>query len=132
MKPEVIVHNLRQAKAALMAGNEAGCEIQLKSAPGAAAYAGVGYLQALGEAAGQALIVDCDEDAGLVMAALRAGCLRLAFSGLDDTWHRLSQMASSKGAEIRGPMDQSPPCLALSPEDDGTVIRSWIRSKPEV
>ena len=74
-----MVHHLEQARAALAAAAEAGCAIELRSAPGAAGYAGVGYLKALGEQAGQELVIDCGEDAGLAMAALRTGCRRLAF-----------------------------------------------------
>ncbi|HSA80461.1 MAG TPA: hypothetical protein VLE23_06535, partial [Geminicoccaceae bacterium] len=49
---EVGIHDLGQARAALAAAAELEVAIQLRSAPDAAAYAGVGYLQALGAAAG--------------------------------------------------------------------------------
>ena len=78
-----MVHHLEQARAALAAAAELGCAIELRSAPGAAGYAGVGYLKALGDEVGHELLVDCGDDAGLVMAALRTGCRRIAFSGSD-------------------------------------------------
>src|SRR5690606_22158447 len=59
----VVVHHLEQARAALRATAEAGCAIELQSAPGAAGYAGVGYLKALGDQAGRELWIDCDDDA---------------------------------------------------------------------
>lgn len=132
MTPEVIVHHLAQAKAALRVAEAVGLDIQLRSAPGTAAYAGVGYLHALSEAAGQTLIVDCDDDAGLVMAALHAGCRRLIFSGSVDTWRRLNNMAVDLNADIRDPLDQLPPCLTLSPDDDDRAIRTWLTSIVEI
>ena len=126
MRPEVIVHHLDQAENVLRAAEEAGAQIQLRSAPGAALSAGVGFLHALGEAVGQELLIDCDDDAGLAMAALRAGCRKLVFSGTDDQRQRLSQMATRYRAKIRGPADRSPPCLALSPDDDATALQAWL------
>lgn len=129
MWPEVIIHDLPQAKAALRAAHDLGLEIRLRSAPGAAGYAGIGYLHALGEAAGHPLLIDCDDDPGLVMAALRTGCQQLVFAGASDIERRLSEMAERHGATIRGPSDRQPPCLALSPADDDRLIRSWLLSR---
>lgn len=126
MLPEVIVHHLDQAKAALCAADQAGREIQLRSPPGAAASVGVGFLHALGKAVGHEFLIDCDDDSGLVMAALRAGCRKLVFSGGNDERRRLSQIAGRYRAEIRGPADRSPPCLALSPDDDAIMLHVWL------
>ena len=126
MPLEVIVHHLDQARNILYVADQAGRKIQLRSAPGAAQSAGVGFLHALGEAAGQELLIDCDDDAGLVMAALRAGCRKLLFSGSDDELRRLNQIATRYRTEIRGPADHSPPCLDLSPDDNATVLQAWL------
>ena len=115
-----MVHHLEQARAALAAAAEVGCAIQLRSAPGAAAYAGVGYLQALGEQAGQELLIDCGDDAGLVMAALRTGCRRLVFSGSDEIGRRLADMAEQLGAELLAEA-HAPDILILQPEDDAAA-----------
>ena len=115
-----MVHHLEQARAALAAAAEAGCAIQLRSAPGAAGYAGVGYLQALGEQAGQELLIDCGDDAGLVMAALRTGCRRLVFSGSEEIWRRLHDMAGQLGAELLAEA-HAPDMLILQPEDDAAA-----------
>ena len=105
---------------------ELGVAIELRSAPDAAAYAGVGYLKALGDLAGQELRIDCGEDAGLVMAALRTGCRRLAFSGRADLALRLADMAAQLGAEFRH--EHTPPaCLDLAPDADaGPACRAWL------
>lgn len=104
---QVVVHDLEQARAALAGAAEVGAPIELRSAPDAAAYAGVGYLAALGELAGQELRVDCGDDAGLVMAALRTGCRRLAFCGPAGIALRLADMAAQLGADFRHERDRS-------------------------
>lgn len=130
VRPEVVVHHLGQSKTALCAANRLGVDIQLRSALGAAGSVGVGYLQALGEAIGHELVIDCSDDAGLVMAALRTGCRTLIFSGSDEEQRRLEQMAGRVGATLRGPADRSPPCLVLSPDDDDDgVVSSWLEAR---
>ncbi|MGI9508338.1 MAG: hypothetical protein ACR2QJ_03190 [Geminicoccaceae bacterium] len=131
MLPEVIVHHLDQAEAALRAAGEAGKKIQLRSAPDAAASAGVGYLRALGDAAGQDLLIDCGDDAGLVMAALRSGCHKLLFAGSSDERQRLNQIAAHCRAKVWGPSDLSTLQLALSPDDDAKAVLSWLKQEAE-
>lgn len=126
MTTEVIVHHLAQAKAVLQVAKEFDLKVQLRSNPGAAAYAGVGFLKALGDAIGQDLIVDCDDDPGIAMAALRSGLKQLLFSGPADLTLRLSQMAARYGGQIRGRDDASSPPVMLSPDDDESRIRSRL------
>jgi hypothetical protein len=125
--PQVVVHDRAQAEAALAAAAEVGCEIWLRSAPDAASYAGVGYLKALGDALGHEIVVDCGDDAGLAMAALRTGCRRLAFSGPAAVSQRLGEMAAEVGAWYRHET-QAPGVLCLSPDDDArSRCRAWLR-----
>ena len=116
-----MVHHLEQARAALAAAAELGCVIELRSAPGAAGYAGVGYLKALGEEVGHELLVDCGDDAGLVMAALRTGCRRIAFSGSAELARRLRDMAEQQGAVLVTGA-QATEAVMLQPEDDAAVV----------
>jgi hypothetical protein len=118
---QVVVHHLEQAQTALAAGAEFGCAIELRSAPGAAGYAGVGYLKALGDELGRELLVDCGDDAGLVMAALRTGCGRIAFSGSDELGRRLGDMAEQLGAVLVVEA-QAPEAVILQPEDDAAAV----------
>jgi hypothetical protein len=118
---QVVVHHLEQARGALAAAAEAGCAIELRSAPGAAGYAGVGYLKALGEEVGHELLIDCGDDAGLVMAALRTGCRRVAFSGSDELARRLGEMAAQLGAVLITET-QAPELVMLQPEDEGDAV----------
>ena len=122
-----MVHHLEQARAALTAAAELGCAIELRSAPGAAGYAGVGYLKALGAQAGHEMLVDCGDDAGLVMAALRTGCRRIAFSGSDELGRRLGDLAEQLGAVLVVEA-QAPEAVMLQPEDDaGATLRARLR-----
>jgi hypothetical protein len=116
----IVVHDLEQARGALDVAAEAGCAIELRSAPGAAAYAGVGYLRALGAAAGQELLIDCGDDPGIALAALRAGCRRLAFSGAAEVARRLVEIAEQLGAVLMLETT-APEVLALAPEDDAAA-----------
>lgn len=124
---QIVVHDVRQARAALAAAKEIGVPVQLRSAPDAAAYAGVGFLQALGEAAGHELVIDCGDDAGLVMAALRTGSRKLAFSAADTAVaKRLEEMAADAGARLE--VETLPPhALRLEPgQDAGAAFRRWL------
>jgi hypothetical protein len=124
--PQVVIHHLEQARGALAAAAELGCAIRLRSAPGAAAYAGVGYLEALGRAVGHEILIDCGDDPGIAMAALRAGCRRLAFSGAAGTARRLGEMAEQAGA-ILVHERPAPDALDLTPDDDAaSACRSWL------
>jgi hypothetical protein len=127
---EVGVHDLGQARAALAAAAELGVAIQLRSAPDAAAYAGVGYLQALGAAAGHELLIDCGDDPGLVMAALRTGCRKLAFSGSGELAARLADMAARHGATLRH--EAAPPDALLLPAgaDPGPALQARLARSP--
>jgi hypothetical protein len=111
------VHDLEQARAALAAAAEVGCAIELRSARGAAAYAGVGYLKALGDLLGAELVIDCGDDAGIAMAALRTGCRRLAFSGGAEVAGRLAEMAGQVDAVVTHEAI-APTLLELLPGDD--------------
>ena len=102
----VIFHDLGDALAALAAAREQNLAITLQTAPGAAAYAGVGYLMAVIEQAGGdkgAAIIDCGEDANVALAALRTGWKKVLFSGRRDVRAKLAQIAKQQGAEVLGP-----------------------------
>jgi hypothetical protein len=124
---EIAVQDLDQARATLEAAGEAGLPVQLRSAPDAARYAGVGYLKALSEEVGHELVIDCGDEAGLVMAALREGCRRLAFSGSEEVAQKLADMAGQLGAELRH--ETAPPdVLVLSPKGDArAAVLAWPR-----
>lgn len=103
----VIFHALDHARAAVTAAAEARTPLILRTAPGAAAYAGAGYLKAVVDRARAATpdaqvqaVIDCGDDAGLALAALRAGWGALRFTGAEDVRRRLAAIAAAKGARL--------------------------------
>lgn len=112
----VIVHDLAQARAVLTAAGDAGVEGRLVSAPDAAAYAGVGFLAALETELGVPLLVDCGEDAGLVMAGLRAGLRHLLLTGDPRVGPALEQMAEALGGRLLARIPE--PLIRLDPGED--------------
>jgi fructose/tagatose bisphosphate aldolase len=100
-QPTILFYNLDHARAAVAAATDLNIPITLQSAPGAAAYAGVGFLKAVVDEAGVSdAVIDCGTDAGTAMAALRAGWTRLVFSGDEAMTAKLTDMASQVGATV--------------------------------
>ena len=103
----IIVHSLDHARAALAAAAALGVPVTLASAEGAGGYAGPLWFKALIEMAmseqpGMAAdsVLDCADEAGTALAALRAGIKRVRFTGRDDVRQRLAAIAAQLGAEI--------------------------------
>src|SRR3974390_1862641 len=87
---EIIIHSLEHALAACTAAAALKVPLTLASARAAALQSGPQWFKAVIEAAAAAhpdvavtAILDCAEEPGAVMAALRAGLSRLRFSGSD-------------------------------------------------
>lgn len=124
---QIVIHDFAQGEAALAAAAALGCAIRLRSAPDVAAAAGVGYLQALGAALGQELLIDCGTDPGLVMAALRAGCRTLLFAGPEPLFGRLADLAVRHGASLKRPGPAGPDLLQLEPGTPaGARCSAWL------
>jgi hypothetical protein len=112
----VVVHDLRQAEAALALEVQHDVAVTLLSAPGAAGYAGVGYLHALSARLGREIVADCRDEAGLVLAGLRTGLRRLVFTGSAETLGRLQDIAGQLGGEVRSRCEL--PVLELGFDED--------------
>ncbi|MBV9018302.1 MAG: class II fructose-bisphosphate aldolase [Alphaproteobacteria bacterium] len=105
--PAVIIHSLTQAVAALNAAAEARRPVVLLSAPDAGVYAGAAWFREVTRAAREAVpkaecsaILDCGNDAGAAMAAIRAGVNTIVFAGRADAARRLADIAAQNGAEL--------------------------------
>ena len=103
----IIIHSLDHARAALAAAAAAGVPVTLASAEGAGGYAGPMWFKALIDIAAAehpgmaaASVLDCADEAGTTLAALRAGIKRVRFTGADDVRQRLAAIAAQLGAEI--------------------------------
>jgi hypothetical protein len=105
--PAFVVHSLTHAVAALTAAAEEGRAIALLSAPDAGIYAGPGWFKALLDAARDAVpaakftaIIDCGDDAGAVLGAIRAGIETAIFIGRPDVAERLAEIAQQAGVSL--------------------------------
>ena len=105
--PVIIVHSLAHAVAALRAAARADRSVVLASAPEAGVYAGGGWFRALVEAAREAVpnaqftaLLDCGEEAGAALAAIRAEVDGLVFTGGTDVARRLADIARQHGVRF--------------------------------
>jgi len=105
--PVIIIHSLPQAVAALTAAVEAGRPVVLASAPDAGIYAGPGWFREVLRAAQEAVpaaqfssLLDCGDDAGAAMAAVRAGVEAIVFTGRADVAARLANIAAQSGGRL--------------------------------
>ena len=110
----LVIHGIDDALQAVAAARSLGRPVTLISAPGAAAYAGPLWFKALIERARAAApdltvsgVLDCDDDAGHALAALRAGIEAIVFTGDDAVADKLSAMAEATGAHVQR---TRPPC----------------------
>ena len=105
--PVIVVHSLPHAVAALTAAAEQTRTIVLASAPDAGIYAGPGWFGALLATAREAVpeakataFLDCGDDAGAAMGAIRAGIEGVVFTGRADVAARLADIAGQRGAML--------------------------------
>lgn len=109
MKPvSFIVHELRHAVAALEAARSAGVPAIMISAPGAARTGGAGWWRALIEQARDAVpdasfesILDCADEPGMALAAIREGVDAISISTPDPICESLMDIARQSGVAIR-------------------------------
>ena len=101
------MHSLEEARAALNAAAARGAAATLVSPPGAAAYLGVGFFWAVVEAAraevpGVALeaVMDCGDDPGWALAALRTGFKSVVLGGNRRARARVAAIARAMGARL--------------------------------
>src|SRR5437762_1177194 len=105
--PVIIIHSLGHAVAALSAAAEAGRPVVLASPCDAGIYAGPGWFREVLRAAHEAVptaqfsaVLDCGDDAGAAMAALRAGLAAIVFTGRAEVAARLVDIAAQAGARL--------------------------------
>jgi hypothetical protein len=102
--PVIVVHGLAHAAAALEAAAAARRPIALLSAPDAGVYGGPGWFREMIAAARAAvpdaecaMLLDCGDDAGAVLAAIRGGGGGIVFTGRADVAARLADIAAQRG-----------------------------------
>jgi hypothetical protein len=110
----IIIHSLLQATAALTASARAGRPVVLVSTPEAGGYVGPGWFKALVAASHEAVpdarcssFLDCGENVGAALMAIRAEVEGVVFTGRPDAAHRLADVARQHGVrfETKRPAD---------------------------
>jgi hypothetical protein len=105
--PVIVVHGLAHAVVALEAAAEAARPVTLASAPDAGIYGGPGWFREMIAAAREAVpgaqcasLLDCGDDAGVALAAIRAGVEAIVFTGPPDVAARLADIAGQCGVQL--------------------------------
>lgn len=128
----VTVISLKQAKAALAAALALDVPVVLISAPGASAYVGAGWFDALVSIAKAAYpnadfkaVLDCGDAPGHALAALRHGFKAIRYEGASQ--RQIEDIAAQSGATV---LRERPDALELTEADDPAVseaiCRSWL------
>lgn len=132
--PAITVHDYEQAHAAFAAAAALECPLCLLSPEGAAGYLGVNWLSALADElraafprAAVTAVLDCADDAGYAMAAIRQGAAdTLIFTGPRGIHVRIAEIGADAGIEV---LRKRPRSLDLaSVEIAETACRAWLES----
>jgi len=125
--PVIIVHSLDQALAAAVAADALAVPLTLRSAPGAAGYAGVGWFAALSSILAEkhptlsaTLILDCADEAGTAMGALRRGIRHIRFTGPPEVAAKLASIGAILDTDTRPALD------LLGNADPEAACRCWL------
>ena len=123
MTGRVVVHSLDDARAAVTAAEALDCPVTLVSAPRAGGFAGPRWFLAVVAEATAAYpgaridaVLDCGDEAGTTLAALRVGCRRVRFTGGAELRTKLAEIAAALGAAIED--DEADPVLDLLGQRD--------------
>jgi hypothetical protein len=129
----VIVHSLDHARLALAAARAAQVPIILRSAPGAASYAGAGWFAAMTARAAREFpgvaftaALDCGSDPGHAMAALREGVRLVRLSGPARVRAKIASMAKKSGAALDE--DDAAALDLLTTANPAVALRDWLAS----
>ena len=130
----IIIHSLDQALAAATAASALNLPLVLRSAPGAGSTVGVGWFAALGAALTErypalclTLILDCADEAGTAMGALRRGIRHVRFTGPPEVAVKLAAIAEAQGATLDE--DRRPSLDLLGEADPEANCRRWLAGR---
>jgi len=128
----VVIHSLADARAALAVASALDHPVILSSAIGAGGYAGPLWFKGVVEAASAEFpeahlssVLDCADEAGTVLLALRHGLKRVRFTGNAAARKRLQAIATKLGAEIE--TGRQVPALDLrEARDPEAALRAYL------
>ncbi len=131
MSNTIIIHTLEQATAALAAASEFDCDVTLLSAPGAAAYVGATVFRDMVAAAAanhpqsrHLAVLDCGDDPGLALGAMRHGIKAVRISNGKKIRDKLAEIADQRGVIVFEDTDEVIDLLGMA--DPLAACRSWL------
>ena len=108
----VIIHDLHQARAAVVQANAIGVQLELRSPSDGATILGPGVFKAIADdlththpVAAPVMILDCGTNAGMAMAALRQGCKDICVDVPAETRAKIAAIAQAQSARLHGPVE---------------------------
>ena len=129
----IIIHSLADALAALAAASELRAAVTLESAAGAGGFAGPAWFKSVVDQACAEFpdvpvtaLLDCADEAGTVLAALRHGLGSVRFTGKATALRRLKDIARQSGAVIETGR-RKPALDLLDRRDRDAALRAYLR-----
>jgi hypothetical protein len=111
VRKEITIRSIEDGRAALRAAREAGIAVTLASVPAAGCSAGPGWFAALTTILRSEFpevefdaVLDCADEPGAALGALRAGVKRVRFAGHREAAARLADIAGQRGAVVEPPV----------------------------
>lgn len=136
MRPRVIVHSLDHARAALRAARALKTPLTLESAVGAAGNWGTGAWVALIRRVREEFsdiafdtVLDCADDWGYALSALRAGAEAIRVTGPPDVIAKIAAIAAAKGAKVANETGDSldlAPFIGDDPAEVERKVHTWL------
>ena len=132
----IIIHSLEHARAAIAAAAALGVPVTMASAAGAGGYAGPLWFKALVDAATRdhrdvsvTAVLDCGDEAGTALGALRAGITRIRFTGAAEARRRIADIAAALGATVEGEADEEALDLLDARDPEGAALAFLARNR---
>jgi|tagenome__1003787_1003787.scaffolds.fasta_scaffold20333548_2 hypothetical protein len=133
--PAIIIHGIDDLRAALKAAASLNRALTVLSIPGAAGSAGASWFHALIQAGSAEFpqtpltgVLDCADQPGFALAALRTGCRDLLLLDSGPAWPRVHAIAEASGARLHGS-----PGPTFNPRffrDPIGACREWLAVNP--
>ena len=135
LAPTIVVYGFDDAVAALEAAAWLGRSVRLKSPFAVSASLGPQVAWSMFRQASAAVpdaeatwVLDCGDDPGTAMAALRAGVPEMQVAVSSEARARLADIAEQRGARIAEDAEDSPILDLADAEDSVSACRQWLQS----
>jgi fructose/tagatose bisphosphate aldolase len=126
----VVIHDLDQARRVLTAARRTDCPVQLISAPGAAGYLGpalfkqiVDQARAAEPAARATACLDCADEPGSALDALRHGLDAVSLTAAPEVLARIESAAAQAGGRLTRRPDRT---LDMADADAERRLDAWL------